>query len=176
MDGIDLKTIDPKWFRKQAAIVSQDIFLFHTTILENIRFSKPDAGMAEIKSAAESACVDAFIQTLPQGYDTVVGDRGVLLSGGQKQRLSIARAILMKPKILILDEATAFLDVLTEDHLKEALGILMENKTIIIVSHRDSAFAHADKIIVLDKQGLVYQGPPEGFGNAFSDGGYRQRH
>jgi ATP-binding cassette, subfamily B, bacterial len=176
LDGIDLKTIDPKWFRKQAAIVSQDIFLLHTTILENIRFPKPDAGMDEVEAAAKSACIEEFIQTLPKGYDTVVGDRGVRLSGGQKQRLSIARAILLKPKILILDEATAFLDVSTEDRLKDALRLLMENKTTIVVSHRYSTIAHADKMIVLDKQGLVYEGPAEGGGHAFADGNYRQRH
>jgi ATP-binding cassette subfamily B protein len=173
--GIDLKTINPEWFRKQAAIVSQDIFLFHTTILENIRFPKPCAGMDEVRSAAESACIDGFIQTLPNGYDTVIGDRGVLLSGGQKQRLSIARAVLMKPKILILDEATAFVDVSTEDRLKDTLGHLMEDKTIVIVSHRYSAIAHADRIIALDSRGLAYEGPAEGFAHECAGGDYRQR-
>lgn len=176
LDGIDLSTISPAWFRKQAAIVSQDIFLFHTSILENIRFSKPDADMDEVMAAATSACIEGFIQSLPESYDTIVGDRGVRLSGGQKQRLSIARAVLLKPKILILDEATAFLDISTEDRLKDTLRLLMEDKTIVIVSHRYTAISHADKIIALDNHGLVYEGPAEGFGNAFSDRDYRQRH
>ena len=167
LDGIDLRKINPEWLRKQVAIVSQDIFLFHTSILENIRFSKNSADLDEVKEAAKSACINDFIQSLPEGYNTIIGDRGVRLSGGQKQRISIAMAILLKPKILILDEATAFLDVSTEDRLKDTLRLLMENRTILVVSHRFSAIEHADKMIALEKKGIAYDGTGKGFINGF---------
>lgn len=147
LDGIDLKELNPTWLRKQVALVSQDIFLFHSTIAENIRFARPKASMIEIVEAARSACAHDFIQSLPAGYDTVVGDRGVRLSGGQKQRVSIARAILTGPRILILDEATAFLDKAVEEQLKATLGNLMKGRTILVVSHRASTVHGADQVI-----------------------------
>lgn len=147
--GTDFRDFDRKWFRKQVAMVSQEPFLFHTSILENIRFFKPEASVEEVRRAAEAADIDAFIQSLSQGYDTVIGDRGARLSGGQKQRLSIARAILLDPKVLILDEATAFLDSTAETRIKHALGQLMKDKTIILVSHRKSALENVHKRIVL---------------------------
>lgn len=161
--GQNFKDFDKKWFRTQVAMVSQETFLFHTSIRENIRFFKPEASQAEIESAARSAQIHAFITSLPHGYDTVIGDRGTRLSGGQKQRLSIARAILINPKILILDEATAFLDAKVENKIKHTLKELMKDKTILLVSHRRSSIEHAHKIIVLGKEGISYQGPAREF-------------
>jgi ATP-binding cassette, subfamily B, bacterial len=166
LDGIDLRQFRTDWLRRRVALVSQDSFLFHTTILENIRFSRPEAGRAEIVEAARAACIHEFIDSLPQGYDTVVGDRGVRLSGGQKQRICIARSLLADPQVLILDEATAFLDASAEERLKETLRGLMKDRTVIVVSHRASAVQGADKIVALARGGLVYDGPLEGFGAA----------
>ena len=170
MDGHDLIEFDSNWYRRQVALVSQDIFLFHTSILENIRFSRPDAKDQEIEQAARSACIHDFIQSLPDGYHSMVGDRGVRLSGGQKQRICIARAMLMRPKILILDEATAFLDLTLESQLKEAMQFLMKDRTIVVVSHRYESISHADRVLALDKNSLVFDGPAEGF---IHDSGYR---
>lgn len=163
VDGIDLRNFNTGWLRKQIAIVSQDTFLFHASIRENIGYPKPSAGEKELVEAAKAACIHDFIESLPEGYDTLVGDRGVRLSGGQKQRISIARSILIDPKILILDEATAFLDPSIEDRLKESIRVLMENRTILVVSHRASTIQGAEKIIALEKDGLAYQGPFEKF-------------
>jgi ABC-type multidrug transport system fused ATPase/permease subunit len=163
LDGNDLKKMRMGWLRDQIALVSQDTFLFHTTISENIRFSNPSASDADIVEASRAACIDEFIQTLPDAYETVIGDRGVRLSGGQKQRISIARSILSRPKILILDEATAFLDASSEERLKETIRFLMKEKTIIVVSHRLSTVQGAEKIIALEKGRLVYEGPATDF-------------
>ncbi len=159
LDGVDLRELDTVWLRRQIALVSQDTFLFHTTILENIRYSRPEAAREAIVEAAKAACVHDFIQSLPQGYDTVVGDRGVRLSGGQKQRISIARSILTAPRVLILDEATAFLDPSIEERLKQTLRALMKGKTVVVVSHRASAIQGADRIVSLEAGRIVYDGP-----------------
>ena len=159
LDGIDLKRFKLQWLRNQIALVSQDTFLFHATVRENIHFSNLKAGDKEIVDAAKAACIHDFIQSLPEQYQTVVGDRGVRLSGGQKQRISIARSILMKPNVLILDEATAFLDTSAEERLKETLRFLMQDKTIIVISHRLSTIQGVDKIIALVPEGVVYEGP-----------------
>lgn len=155
LDGIDFRDLDMEWFRKQIAFVSQDTLLFHASILENIRFGNPEAGSDDIAAAARAACIDDFIETLPQGYDTEVGDRGLRLSGGQKQRISVARAILLDPKILILDEATAFLDSKVEDRLKETIRRLMENRVVLVVSHRLSTIQSADQVITLEPGGRI---------------------
>jgi len=165
--GQGFKQFNKKWFRQKVAMVSQETFLFHTSILENIRFFKPEASTEEIRNAARAAQMDAFINTLPQGYDTIIGDRGMRLSGGQKQRLSLARAILLNPKVLILDEATAFLDVKVENQIKETLKDLMKDKTILIISHRKSTIENAHKIIVLGENGISYQGPAKEFVHEF---------
>ncbi|WP_165477755.1 ABC transporter ATP-binding protein [Desulfobacter hydrogenophilus] len=161
--GKDIHSLDRNWFRTQMAMVSQETFLFHTSILENIRFFKPDADIETVKKAAKAAQIHEFIESLPKGYDTLVGDRGTRLCGGQKQRLSIARAILMDPKILILDEATAFLDKTAEEGIKQTLKDLMKNKTIILVSHRKTAISHAHHLVVLGNEGLIFQGRPQEF-------------
>jgi ATP-binding cassette subfamily B protein len=163
IDGKDLKELKIEWWRNQVALVSQETFLFHSTIAENIRFSKPEATDGQIIEAARAACIHDFIESLPEDYQTVVGDRGVRLSGGQKQRLSIARAILIEPKILILDEATAFLDASAESRLKETIRSLMEGKTTLVVSHRPSTIEGADRIIALGTDGLLYEGDPSGY-------------
>jgi ABC-type multidrug transport system fused ATPase/permease subunit len=182
LGGRDLQQIAARQLRSTVCMVSQDIFLFHTSILENIRFGNPDADAAAVARAASAACIDDFIRSLPAGYDTPVGDRGAVLSGGQKQRICIARAILMDPKILILDEATAFLDAAVEDRLKETVRRLMKGRTIIIVSHRERSLVDADHIIALQKTAaapgdsspaargagstaarIVYDGPRDGY-------------
>jgi ABC-type bacteriocin/lantibiotic exporter with double-glycine peptidase domain len=159
LDGVDLKAFKIESLRNQIALVSQDTFLFHSTILENIKYSKPTAGEEEIIEAAKAACIHDYIRTLPDRYQTVVGDRGIRLSGGQKQRISIARAILMEPLILILDEATAFLDASVEGQLKKTIRLLMRDRTILVISHRLSSLQGVDKIIALEKEGIVYEGP-----------------
>jgi ABC-type multidrug transport system fused ATPase/permease subunit len=176
LDGTDLKEFKLEWLRNQIALVSQEPFLFHSTVLENIRFSNPGADDAAVIEASKAACIHDYIQTLTERYHTVVGDRGVRLSGGQKQRISIARAILLDPKILILDEATAFLDATVEARLKKTVQLLMESKTIIIISHRPSTIESADKIIELGQGELLYEGPTTGYlrnGHSYCD--YRQR-
>jgi ATP-binding cassette, subfamily B, bacterial len=163
LDGTDLRRFKIGWLRSQIALVSQDIFLFHTTILENIRYSRPEAGKEEVVEAAKAACIHDFILSLPQGYHTLVGDRGARLSGGQKQRISIARTILLKPKILLLDEATAFLDAAAEDNLKSTMAKLMHGRTVVVVSHRSSTIRNAQRLVALDTAGLLYEGPFDGF-------------
>jgi ATP-binding cassette subfamily B protein len=155
LDGIDLTDLDMNWYRRQIALVSQDTFLFHASILENIRFARPEASRAAVVDAARAACIDSFIDALPQGYDTNVGDRGLRLSGGQKQRMSIARAILIDPKLLILDEATAFLDPTVEARLKQTIRHLMQDRVVLVVSHRRSTIQGADQVISLDPGGRI---------------------
>lgn len=159
LDEHDLKEYPVSWLRSQITLVAQDTFLFHTTIMDNIRFARPDASYEKVVQASKAAHIHTFIESLPQGYQTVVGDRGVRLSGGQKQRLSIARAILAEPKILILDEATAFLDSTVESRFRQSLHSFMPARTIIIISHRDSSLQGTDKIISLNSLGVAYEGP-----------------
>lgn len=153
LDGFDLRRLDLQWLRRQIALVSQDTFLFHTSIGENIRFARPEASEEQIVEAARAAGIHEFIASLPQGYETMVGDRGVRLSGGERQRISIARAILTAPRILILDEATAFLDALTEERIRTTLSTLMRGRTVLVVSHRASSVAGAERMVVLEGQG-----------------------
>ncbi len=160
LDGIDLGELRMDWFRRQIALVSQDTLLFHTSVLENIRFSCPGATTEDVVAAARAACIDDFVRALPDGYDTQIGDRGLRLSGGQKQRISIARAVLLDPRILILDEATAFLDTAVEERLKRTLRELMGGRVVLVVSHRMSTIRDADRIVRLP--------PPRGQGPALA--------
>ena len=137
--------------RRAIGIVPQDTVLFNDTIGYNIGYAKPGASQAEIETAATDAQVHQFIQSLPQGYDTLVGERGLKLSGGEKQRVAIARTLLKNPAILILDEATSALDNRTERDIREALERAARNRTTLIIAHRLSTITHADKIIVLDQ-------------------------
>lgn len=150
MDGIDIRETELKSLRDLIGIVSQDIILFNDTIRENIAFGSEGADLKEIKRAAEMAYASEFIEKLPDGYKTIIGDRGMTLSGGQRQRLAIARAILKNPPILILDEATSSLDAVSESLVQKALEGLMKNRTTIVIAHRLSTIKNADRIVVLE--------------------------
>ncbi len=158
LDGIDIKTMNRLEFRKSIALVPQDPVIFATTVMDNIRFGNPGATDAEIFGAARSAAAHDFISELPQGYETYVGERGVMLSGGQKQRIAIARAILRDAPVLLLDEATSALDAENERLVQNAFDHLSKGRTTIIVAHRLATVKKADRIIVLDKGKIVAQG------------------
>jgi ABC-type multidrug transport system fused ATPase/permease subunit len=157
-DGKAAETIPLTELRKQMALVPQDVMLFGGTIKENITYGKPGASQAEIEAAARKANAHDFITSFPEGYETVVGERGIKLSGGQRQRIAIARAILKDPVILVLDEATSSLDSASESVVQEALDNLMKNRTSFVIAHRLSTIRNADKIIVLDGGHVVESG------------------
>ena len=161
IDGHDVRDLQAQSLRAQVAIVLQDVFLFHGTVRENILFGRADASEAEMIEAAKIANAHQFILQLPEGYDTMIGERGVKLSGGQKQRLSIARAILKDAPILVLDEATSSVDTETELLIQQALERLMEGRTTIIIAHRLSTIRNADLIVVLEDKGIVEMGTHE---------------
>ena len=144
--------------RAHLGVVMQDNFLFDGTVFENIRFSSPDASREEVLAASRVAHCDEFISGFPQGYDTVIGERGIKLSGGQRQRLAIARAILANPKILILDEATSSLDSESEAMIQQGLSHLMKGRTTMVIAHRLATIEHADRVLVLDGGRLVEHG------------------
>lgn len=150
IDGVDTRDFKIASLRKQVGLVLQDVFLFSGTIRSNIAFGKDDATIEEVKSAAKSARIDDFIETLPDKYDTKVGERGVTLSGGQKQRLTIARALLTNPKILILDDSLSFVDAKTEQAIQEAIDEALQGRTCFIIAQRLSTIKNADRIMVLD--------------------------
>lgn len=161
IDGIDVREMTQRSLRQQIGIVQQDIFLFSGTIRENIAYGRIGASMEEIKEAARRAQLDEFIESLPQGYETQVGDRGLKLSGGQKQRLAIARLFLKNPPILILDEATSALDTETEKIIQKALDELAKNRTTLIVAHRLATVRNADRIFVVTPNGIAEEGSYE---------------
>lgn len=161
VDGMDLRDISRKSLRQNIGIVQQDVFLFNGSIKENIAYGDFNAGDEEIIEAAKKANIHEYIMTLPDGYDTNVGERGVKLSGGQKQRISIARAFLKNPPILILDEATSALDNATEMLIQEALNSLSEGRTTLVVAHRLSTIKNADEIIVITQDGIEERGTHE---------------
>jgi ATP-binding cassette subfamily B protein len=161
IDGIDISEMRLASVRRNVSMVLQDIFLFAGTVKENLRFGNEGASDEEIVVAAKAANAHSFIEALPRGYDTRVGERGVRLSGGQKQRLSIARAILKDAPILILDEATSSVDTQTEEEIREALQELMQERTAIVIAHRLSTVRHADLIAVVEGSSLVELGPHE---------------
>jgi ATP-binding cassette, subfamily C, bacterial CydD len=156
--GVDLKAMRLADLRRLVALVAQDTYLFHGTIADNLRMAKPDATDAEIIAAARAAQIDEFIRTLPQGYDTEVGERGAQLSGGQRQRLSIARALLKDAPILILDEATSSVDQASERAIQAALETLLAGRTTIVIAHRLSTIREADRILVLNEGAIVEHG------------------
>lgn len=161
LDGIDIRQVRIRELRQQIALVSQDVYLFHGTIRENIAYSRSECPMDNIVKAAKKAQLHDFIQSLPDGYESIVGERGIKLSGGQRQRLSIARAILKDAPILILDEATSAVDTETERAIQQNLSQLTEGKTAIIIAHRLSTIRHADNIIVIRDGTITEQGTHE---------------
>ena len=156
IDGFDIRDISLESLKKNLAFVDQETFLFSGSVLDNIRYGKQDADAQSVADAAEQAYATDFINKLPQGYDTSIGDRGVRLSGGQRQRLCVARALLKDAPVLILDEATSALDTESEAMVQKALGNLMKNRTTLVIAHRLSTIMHADRIVVMD-QGRVVQ-------------------
>lgn len=160
LGGQDLSELDSEKLLENFSIVFQDVILFNNTILDNIRVGKKDATDEEVIEAAKLAECDEFVKKLPDGYNTVIGENGELLSGGQRQRISIARALLKDANVILLDEATSFLDVENETKIQRALSTLIKNKTVIIIAHRMRTIANADKIIVLDEGKIAEQGSP----------------
>jgi ATP-binding cassette subfamily B protein len=161
VDGVDLRQVKVADYRKHVGLVLQEPFLFFGTIAENIAYGKPDATREEIVAAARAAHAHEFILRLPQGYDSLVGERGQGLSGGERQRISIARALLIDPRILILDEATASVDTETEREIQKALDNLVRGRTTIAIAHRLSTLRKADRLVVMDKGVKVEEGTHE---------------
>lgn len=158
VDGHDIRTVTRSSLRQKIGIVQQDVFLFTGTIFDNIAYGKLGASREEVVEAAKKANIHDYIMSLPEGYETFVGERGVKLSGGQKQRISIARVFLKNPPILVLDEATSALDNVTENYIQDSLDELCKNRTTIVVAHRLSTIKHADEIIVMDRDGIQERG------------------
>ncbi|MBH5132412.1 ABC transporter ATP-binding protein [Streptomyces sp. PU10] len=161
LDGIDVRDLDFDTLARAVGVVSQETYLFHASVAENLRFAKPDATDAELEAAARAAQIHDHIAALPDGYDTVVGERGHRFSGGEKQRLAIARTILRDPPVLVLDEATSALDTRTEAAVQGAIDALSANRTTITIAHRLSTVRDADRIVVLDSGRLAEQGTHE---------------
>ncbi len=158
IDGKDIKGVTIKSLRAQTGIVTQEVILFNDTVANNIRYGNMNISKEEVIRAAQTANAHDFITKLPHGYDTIIGERGVLLSGGERQRIAIARAILKDPAILILDEATSSLDSESEVMIQEAINNLMKDRTVFVIAHRLSTIKHAHKIIVLDRGRIVESG------------------
>lgn len=157
-DGIDIRDLAPESLRRHIAIVPQQPILFSNSVIENIRYGRPNATDDEVKQAAEAAYADEFIERLPSGYDSFVGDSGVRLSGGQRQRIAIARAVLKDPRLLLLDEATSALDAESEYKVHQALDHLMQDRTTLVIAHRLATVMNVDRIVVLDQGKLVAEG------------------
>jgi ATP-binding cassette subfamily B protein len=158
IDGIDVRGIRLESLGRVIGFVTQETYLFHDTVLANLRYAKPEATMAEIEAAARAAAIHDRISELPDGYDTVVGERGYKLSGGEKQRVAIARVLLKNPRVLILDEATSALDTVSERLIQAALARLMEGRTTIAIAHRLSTILRADQILVVRGGRIVERG------------------
>ncbi|MHA1212386.1 MAG: ABC transporter ATP-binding protein, partial [Candidatus Heimdallarchaeota archaeon] len=161
IDGVDIRDYDLHNLRSQIGLVSQDVFLFSGTVLDNIRFGKPDATLDEIDKVIQIVAAQEFIDALPDGLETELGERGKGLSAGQRQMISFARTLLTDPKILILDEATAAVDAYTESKIQEALDKLLANRTSIVIAHRLTTIKNSDRILVLAKGELVEEGDHE---------------
>ena len=171
VDGRPVSEYDLQFLRRHIGVVFQDTFLFSSTIRDNIAYGRPDVSMEQVIRAAKRAQAHDFISGFPDGYDTVLGERGLGLSGGQKQRIAIARALVTEPSILILDDATSAVDMVTESRLQEALKEAMRGRTTFIIAHRISSVQHADEILVLDRGRWRSRAPT---GSCWSAGHYRR--
>ncbi|MEK1899900.1 MAG: ATP-binding cassette domain-containing protein, partial [Rhizobium sp.] len=158
IDGTDIRDVTLASLRRHLGVVQQDVYLFAGTVAENLRYGRPDATDEEVEAAARAAHAHEFIMALPQGYQTDIGQRGVKLSGGQRQRLTIARAFLKNPAILIFDEATSALDNESERAVQKAFLTLAKGRTTLVIAHRLSTIRHADRILVLTGDGIVEEG------------------
>jgi ATP-binding cassette subfamily B protein len=158
IEGTDVRDLTFDSLRGVVGVVSQETYLFHGTVRENLAFARPGVTHAEVEAAARAAQIDDHLRSLPEGYDTVVGERGYRFSGGEKQRLAIARAVLRDPAVLVLDEATSSLDVETERLVQDALDDLSQGRTSIVIAHRLSTVRDADLILVLDHGRIVERG------------------
>ncbi len=158
LDGHDIRNLAIESLAENVGMVTQETFLFHTTLAENLRYAKPNATQAELERACRAANIHDFIDSLPRGYDTVVGERGYRLSGGEKQRVAIARVLLKDPKVLILDEATSHLDSQSEALIQQAMEVVMQGRTSFVIAHRLSTVIGADQILVLDEGRLIERG------------------
>ena len=172
LGGVDISTVDPEALLRNFSIVFQDVVLFNASIKDNIRIGRHDATDEEVLRVARLARCDEFVRRLPDGYDTVIGENGQTLSGGERQRISIARALLKDAPVVLLDEATASLDVENETLIQAGISELVRNKTVIIIAHRMRTIANADKILVLDGGTIAEQGTP---GELEARGGYFAR-
>jgi ABC-type multidrug transport system fused ATPase/permease subunit len=161
IDGVDVRDVDLTSLRREIGVISQDPFLFSASVRENIAFGVPDATDEEIEQAARWAQAHEFIAELPDGYDTVIGERGITLSGGQRQRIAIARALVVDPRVLILDDATASVDATTEAKIRAGLREATRERTTLIIAHRLSTIALADEIVVLDDGQIDARGQHE---------------
>jgi ATP-binding cassette, subfamily B, bacterial len=158
LDGVDVKSVDPAALRRRIAFVPQEPVIFGASIADNIAYGSPGADRAAVREAARRAAADGFIVALPQGYDTLVGERGVTLSGGERQRIAIARAILKDAPVLLLDEATSALDAENETLVQDALNALMKGRTTLAIAHRLATIVNADRILVLEAGRIVEEG------------------
>jgi ATP-binding cassette, subfamily B, bacterial len=161
VDGQAIDCVTQESLHEAVAVVPQEVLLFHRSILENIRFARPEASDADVRRAAEAAHCDGFIEELPNGYETVVGERGANLSGGQRQRIGIARAFLRNANIVLLDEATSALDTNSELEVQAGLDALMADRTVLAVAHRLSTIANFDRVLVVEDGEVVEDGPPQ---------------
>ena len=171
IDGKDVRSVTQESLRRSIGIIQQDVFMFAGTVRENIRYGRPDASDEEVVEAAVRAEIHKEIMELPDGYDTYIGERGIMLSGGQKQRISIARVFLKNPAILILDEATSALDSVTEQKIQNSLEALSRGRTSIIIAHRLSTIRNADRIAVIEGNRIAEQGShrePMALGGAYA--------
>jgi ATP-binding cassette subfamily B protein len=158
IDGVDVRDWSLDALRSQISKIEQDVFLFSRSIAENISFGQPGATCAQIEEAAQAAQAHAFISTLPDGYDTVVGERGMTLSGGQRQRIALARAFLSDPRILVLDDSTSAIDSATEDQIQQAIRHMQAGRTTLLITHRLAQIRWADLIVVLDQGRIAASG------------------
>jgi ATP-binding cassette subfamily B protein len=161
LDGVRLADADPVELRRRIALVPQDAVIFAASVRDNIRFGRPEASDAEVERAAELALASEFVQRMPMGYDTQVGERGVTLSGGQRQRIAIARAILRDAPLLLLDEATSSLDAESETLVQAALERLMQQRTTLVIAHRLATVLSCDRILVMERGRIVEEGTHE---------------